>query len=316
MKLFNKHLVFSAFLILLPFFLSAHGIDESDQHTLSHGSLFDYIWVGAKHMLTGYDHLLFLAGVIFYLKGFKDILKFITVFTIGHSITLIFATYLGITANEHLVDAVIALSVIYKGFENLDGFKKIFKVTSPNLLMMVGVFGLIHGFGLSTRLQAFEIGSENVLGKILSFNIGVELGQILALIPIVFIISNWKKYKSYKAFYKIANWFLIIVGVALMAYQIHGYFNPHDHHSHSHDHPHSHIHDHGDGEHSHQHGDGVSDTTNHVHDHGDGEHSHGKENAPHSHSHDHGDGENSDRNDTLPHNHEHDHDDKGHKHDH
>ncbi|MGB1242025.1 MAG: HupE/UreJ family protein, partial [Chitinophagales bacterium] len=145
-----------SFLLLLfcPLSLLAHGVSPSDQEILSNGGLLSYILVGAKHMLTGYDHLLFLTGVIFYLKNFKDIVRFITAFTIGHSITLIGATYLGIKADEHLIDAVIALSVLYKGFENLGGFKQFFNVTSPNLLMMVSIFGLIHGFGLSTRLQS------------------------------------------------------------------------------------------------------------------------------------------------------------------
>jgi hypothetical protein len=218
----------SILLLLVPVFLLAHGINESDQNALSSGGLWDYIWVGAKHMVTGYDHLLFLVGVIFYLNGFRDILKFITVFTIGHSITLISATYMGITANEHLVDAVIAISVIYKGFENLGGFKKVFKISSPNLLLMVFIFGLIHGFGLSTRLQGFEIGTENVLAKIISFNVGVEFGQVAALIPIVFIITKWKSQPSYDGFYKIANWFLIVAGTALFIFQIYGYLHPHE----------------------------------------------------------------------------------------
>jgi hydrogenase/urease accessory protein HupE len=170
-------------------------------------------------MLTGYDHLLFLAGVVFYLNNFKDILKFITVFTIGHCITLIGATYAGITANEHLVDAVIALSVLYKGFENLGGFEK-FRVKSPNLLLMVGLFGLIHGFGLSTRLQSFDMGEEQFLAKILCFNLGVEVGQVLALIPIVFIITLSRKRKQFPAFYKAVNWYLVLAGICLFAYQI------------------------------------------------------------------------------------------------
>jgi len=178
-------------------------------------------------MVTGYDHLLFLAGVIFYLSGFKDIVKFITVFTIGHSITLISATYLGIKADEHLIDAVIALSVLYKGFENLGGFEKVFKVKSPNLLLMVFLFGLIHGFGLSTRLQSFEIGAAQFLPKIISFNVGVELGQIAALIPIVFLITRWQSKKGYPAFYKAANYYLVIAGVGLFIYQMYGYFNGH-----------------------------------------------------------------------------------------
>jgi hypothetical protein len=165
-----------------------------------------------------------LAGVIFYLSGFKDIVRFITVFTIGHSITLISATYLGIKADEHLVDAVIALSVLYKGFENLGGFEKL-KMKSPNLLMMVFLFGLIHGFGLSTRLQSFEMGADLFLAKIVCFNIGVELGQIAALIPIVFLITRWQKLKSYDAFYRSVNTYLVIAGVGLFLYQMYGYFN-------------------------------------------------------------------------------------------
>ena len=121
----KKNLI-TALLLISPFLIMAHGVSSADQETLNNGGLLSYIYVGAKHMVTGYDHLLFLAGVIFYLNGFKDILRFITVFTIGHSITLIGATYLSIKANEHLIDAVIALSVFYKGFENLGGFEKYF----------------------------------------------------------------------------------------------------------------------------------------------------------------------------------------------
>jgi len=217
----------TGFLCFLAYTVAAHGVSPTDQQTLSEGGLLSYIYVGAKHMVTGYDHLLFLAGVIFFLSSFKDIVKFITVFTIGHSITLIGATYLGILANEHLIDAVIALSVLYKGVENLGGFNRFFKSTTSHLLTMVFIFGLIHGFGLSTRLQSFDLGEGNFLLKIISFNVGVELGQILALIPIVFIISRWKKFKSYASFYQIANWFLVLAGIALFIFQMWGYFYGH-----------------------------------------------------------------------------------------
>lgn len=209
--------------LTFPLFLAAHGVSAGDQEILSNGGLFAYLLVGAKHMITGYDHLLFLVGVIFYLSGLRDVIRFVTVFTIGHCITLIGATYLGITADEHLVDAVIALSVLYKGFENLGGFQQWFGVTSPNLLLMVFLFGLIHGFGLATRLQSFDIGDTDFLAKIISFNVGVELGQVAALIPIVFVISRWKKYESYGAFYKAVNIYLIVAGVGLFVYQIGGY---------------------------------------------------------------------------------------------
>lgn len=216
----------SLLLLLVPLVGFAHDVSSADQEILRNGSLWAYIRVGATHMLTGYDHLLFLTGVIFYLNSFKDILKFITVFTIGHCITLIGATYAGITANEHLVDAVIALSVLYKGFENLGGFEKL-KLKSPNLLLMVGLFGLIHGFGLSTRLQSFDMGAEQILAKILCFNLGVEVGQVLALIPIVFIIKFSRKYKQFPAFYKAVNAYLVLAGIGLFAYQLYGYFTGH-----------------------------------------------------------------------------------------
>ncbi|MEM6262864.1 MAG: HupE/UreJ family protein [Bacteroidota bacterium] len=218
--------VFPLLLLFVPLVGFAHGVTNADQELLRSGGLWAYLQVGTTHMLTGYDHLLFLAGVVFYLNSFKDILKFITVFTIGHCITLIGATYAGVTANEHLVDAVIALSVLYKGFENLGGFDTL-KVKSPNLLLMVGIFGLIHGFGLSTRLQSFDMGEEQFLAKILCFNLGVEVGQVLALIPIVFIITLSRKHRQFPAFYKAVNWYLVLAGIGLFAYQLFTYFDGH-----------------------------------------------------------------------------------------
>jgi hypothetical protein len=221
----NPKLLLSLTLILIPAFVFAHDVSSGDQEILNNGGLLSYIWVGAKHMVTGYDHLLFLTGVIFFLNSIKDILKFITVFTIGHSIMLIGATFLEIQVNEHIIDAIIGLSVLYKGFENLKGFEKYFNTKAPNLFLMVLLFGLIHGMGLSTRLQSFDMGTDQVLLKILSFNLGVELGQIAALIPIVLLIRLWKKKSSYQAFYKACNIYLIIAGVLLFLYQMAGYYN-------------------------------------------------------------------------------------------
>ncbi|MEM6644184.1 MAG: HupE/UreJ family protein [Bacteroidota bacterium] len=220
----DKRQDISIFLFLGFSALYAHGVTNADQELLRDGGLLAYIKVGATHMLTGYDHLLFLVGVIFYLKGFKDILKFVTVFTIGHCITLTGATLAGISADAHLVDAVIGLSVLYKGFENLGGFEKL-KIKSPHLLLMVGVFGLIHGFGLSTRLQSFDIGKEQILTKILCFNLGVEVGQVLALIPIVFIITYARGKQRFPAFYQAVNWYLVLAGVGLFIYQLYGFLS-------------------------------------------------------------------------------------------
>ncbi|WP_445381511.1 HupE/UreJ family protein [Robiginitalea sp. IMCC43444] len=224
----NKTVFQRALTLLLclcfPVLLSAHGIESEDQALLDKGGLPAFIWVGAKHMLTGFDHLLFLAGVIFYLAGFRDIIKFITIFTLGHCVTLIGATYLQVKADEHLVDAFIALSVVYKGFENLGGFEKLLNRKGPNLLGMVFLFGLLHGLGLSTRLQSFDIGSELFFQKIISFNLGIELGQVAALIPIVFIISHWRKQPSYTAFYKASNSYLLVAGIFLFGYQLYAFF--------------------------------------------------------------------------------------------
>ena len=138
----------------------SHGVPESTIKAMTDASLIDFIYFGAEHMVTGYDHILFLIGIVFFLSNYFDIFKFITAFTIAHCITLIFATFYGITANVYLIDAVIAFSVIYKGFENLDGFKKYFSISPPNLILMVFIFGLIHGFGLSTRLQEVSVSSD------------------------------------------------------------------------------------------------------------------------------------------------------------
>lgn len=223
----------------------AHGISEADKQAMLSGGYLKYVWLGATHMLTGYDHLLFLFGVVFFLNTFRSIVKFITVFTIGHSITLIFATFLGITANYFLIDAVIAISVCYKGFDNNNGFKNYLGIKAPSLLGMVFAFGLIHGFGLSTRLQQLPLGDDSLhmLIRIVSFNVGVEIGQIIALVFMLFLLSTWRKTASFARFSRVANDGLILAGFMLLLMQLHGYLhtqNPDefgfsaDNHSHEH----------------------------------------------------------------------------------
>jgi hypothetical protein len=201
----------------------AHGISDADKQRILDGGNFEYLKLGATHMLTGYDHLLFLFGVIFFLTAFKDIVKFITAFTIGHCITLVFATLMKIQANYYLIDAVIALTVCYKAFDNLDGFRKYIGVQSPNLLGAVFLFGLIHGFGLSTRLQQLPLGQDGLVVRILSFNVGVEVGQIIALAGMWIFLSQWRKTESFMKFSKAANVLLMSVGVLLILMQLHGY---------------------------------------------------------------------------------------------
>jgi len=223
----KKLFLFSA-LLLLSSVAYAHGISEVDKAAMLNGGNLQYIWLGATHMLSGYDHLLFLFGVIFFLTNTRDIVKFVTVFTIGHSITLIFATFLGIKANYYLIDAVIALSVIYKAFDNNKGFQSYFGMKqSPNMLMMVLIFGLIHGFGLSTRLQQLPLGEDSgeMLLRIISFNVGVELGQIVALIVMLIILTGLRKLEEFNRYSKIANHFLMFLGFLLLLMQLHGYLH-------------------------------------------------------------------------------------------
>ena len=282
----------------------AHGIDESSHEAVLHGGIVDYIWLGAEHMVTGYDHLLFLFGVIFFLYGFRDVVRFITAFTLGHCITLLGATLAGVTANAYLIDAVIALSVIYKGFENLDGFKKFFNVRAPNLLIMVFLFGLIHGFGLSTRLQELTLGNEGLVSRILAFNVGVEFGQIAALTVMLVLFRVWRSTETFQRFGKWANIGLVLAGVGLFVFQMNGYAHEgaphapsaameaahddghpteeaHDGASHGHGHnvepqegtPEHHGHDHG--------GEGEETDSGHGHGHGH-EHGHGHDHSGHN----------------------------------
>lgn len=201
----------------------AHGMSAADQARILNAGYFEYMRLGASHMLSGYDHLLFLLGVIFFLTRFQDVIKFITAFTVGHSITLVFATLFGIKANYYLIDAVIALTVCYKAFENLEGFKKYLQVQSPNLTAVVFIFGLIHGFGLSTRLQQLPLGENGLVLKILSFNVGVEIGQIIALSIMLVLLSGWRKTDSFKKFSKATNVILLFAGGLLLLMQLHSF---------------------------------------------------------------------------------------------
>lgn len=235
------------FLFLLTMTAYGHGISEEAKQMMIDGGYIQYIMLGANHMITGYDHLLFLFGVIFFLTKFKDVLKFVTAFTLGHSITLILATFMGITANYWLIDAVIAITVIYKGFDNNKGFQKYLGMQkAPNLILMIFLFGLIHGFGLSTRLQQLPLGFPGVemFTRIISFNIGVELGQIAALALMIAVLSRFRNTDLFDRFSKVANDALMICGFLLLLMQLHGYLHmshpndygfPEDSHQHTHD---------------------------------------------------------------------------------
>ncbi len=215
----------AALLVLLAADAAAHGMSEADRQAMLQAGYGLFSWLGAKHMLTGYDHLLFLFGVVFFLTSAKDVVWCVTAFTLGHSLTLVFATLLNISANYYLVDAVIALSVCYKGFDNLNGFRRYLAWTPPNILAVVFVFGLIHGFGLSTRLQQLPLGEDTrgLVLRILSFNAGVEAGQLAALLVMVALLAGWRRTKSFARFSVAANSCLVTAGALLFLAQLHGY---------------------------------------------------------------------------------------------
>ena len=240
-------IIFSLLWIALFFVMTesafSHGMSEADKQAMLGGGYLQYMWLGATHMLTGYDHLLFVFGIVFFLTTFMDVVKYITAFTVGHSITLISATLMGITANYWLIDAVIALSVCYIGYENLGGFKKFFE-KAPNLLLMIFLLGFIHGFGLSTRLQQLPLGDDGIVMRILSFNLGIELGQISALCVMVALLFKWRRTKSFLQISSVSNRGLIVAGALLFLMQMHGYLHsvnpdefgfPEDNHSHAHE---------------------------------------------------------------------------------
>ncbi len=204
----------------------AHGVDGATQSFLSSnkGIAFGpFLYIGAKHMITGYDHLLFLVGVIFFLYHPKQILIYVSFFTLGHSLTLLLGVMADINVNAYLIDAIIALSIVYKGFDNLGGFKKFFG-KQPNTQIAVLVFGLFHGFGLATKLQEFEFDKEGLLINLLGFNLGVEIGQFLALGLVLLILGIWRQYNSYLKFSNATNIVLMAAGFLLLSFQLTGYF--------------------------------------------------------------------------------------------
>ncbi|MHC9510487.1 HupE/UreJ family protein [Kangiella sp. M94] len=204
----------------------AHGVDDSTRSFLENNTgvqFIPFLYIGAKHMVTGYDHLLFLAGVIFFLYRSKDVLLYVTMFTIGHSITLLYGVLNDINVNAYLIDAIIGLSVVYKGFDNLGGFKRLFG-RQPNTQLAVLIFGLFHGFGLATKLQEFQLPEDGLLSNLIGFNIGVEIGQFAALGIILLLINAWRKLPSYEKFSVTSNTLLMSAGFMLMGFQLTGYF--------------------------------------------------------------------------------------------
>ena len=212
--------------LILPAIASAHNVSRRDAAFVQSNTgtaIAPFLYLGAKHMVTGYDHLLFLVGVIFFLYKLKDVVQYVSLFTIGHSITLLGGVLGGVHANPYIIDAIIGFSVVYKAFDNIDGFKRLFGF-EPNTKIAVLIFGLFHGFGLATKLQELDLSRNGLVINILSFNFGVELGQILALTAVVILLSYWRTSPSYMRYAFAANTALMTVGFLLVGYQLTGYF--------------------------------------------------------------------------------------------
>jgi hypothetical protein len=202
----------------------AHDVSEADRAAVQgiDGPAFmPFLYLGAKHMVTGYDHVLFLIGVVFYLYRLRDVVIYISMFTIGHSLTLMGGVLLGTGANPYLIDAIIGLSVVYKAVENLGGFRKI--GLSINTKLAVLVFGLFHGMGLATKLQDLALSDNGLLVNLIGFNLGVEVGQVIVLAVVVSVLNVWRKAPSFTAGARYANVALVAAGLALTAYQLAGW---------------------------------------------------------------------------------------------
>lgn len=213
-------------LLALPAIAFGHTIEGSDAsfvEAIDGPAIFPFMYLGAKHMVTGYDHLLFLVGVIFFLYRPKHVVQYVTLFAIGHSITLLLGVLADLQVNAYIIDAIIGLSIVYKAFENMDGFKRVFGF-EPNTKIAVFVFGLFHGLGLATKLQEFDLSDNGLVTNIISFNIGVELGQILALSAVFILLSVWRTSTSYLRHAFVTNTALMTGGFLLAGYQISAYF--------------------------------------------------------------------------------------------
>lgn len=206
--------------------LDAHGVSGKDAvflQGLQGRAIAPLMYLGAKHMVTGYDHLLFLVGVIFFLYRLADVVAYVSLFTLGHSITLLAGVLGGVRVNPYLIDAVIGFSVVYKAFDNLDGFRA-FLGWQPNTRAAVLVFGLFHGLGLATKLQEFELASSGLVANIVSFNVGVELGQALALTLILVVFIAWRARPGFLRHAAFCNAVVMACGFLLTGYQLAGFY--------------------------------------------------------------------------------------------
>jgi hypothetical protein len=204
----------------------AHGVAAGDKGYIQEISgvlLVPFAYLGAKHMVTGYDHLLFLLGVIFFLYRLKDIGVYVSLFAIGHSTTLLLGVLTGVSVSAYLIDAVIGLSVVYKSLDNLGAFQRWFGF-QPDTRVATLVFGLFHGFGLATKIIEYQISPDGLIPNLIAFNVGVEIGQLLALSAILIAMSYWRRTKSFAKHAYTGNVVVMSARFLLMGYQLAGYF--------------------------------------------------------------------------------------------
>jgi hypothetical protein len=222
----RKYALVLVIALALPALALAHNVSKRDATFVqanTGAAIAPFVYLGAKHMVTGYDHLLFLVGVIFFLYRLKDVVRYVSLFTIGHSITLLAGVLGGFHANSYLIDAIIGFSVVYKAFDNMDGFKR-FLGFQPNASIAVLVFGLFHGFGLATKLQEFALAKNGLVANIVSFNVGVEIGQVLALTAVLIGLSLWRTRPGFIQHAFLTNTLLMVGGFMLVGYQLTGFF--------------------------------------------------------------------------------------------
>lgn len=213
-----------AHLLMFSAIAAPHDVVDSDKafvESVNGPAFIPFLYLGAKHMVTGYDHVLYLIGVVFFLYRLRDVVIYVSMFTIGHSLTLMGGVLLGVGANTHVIDAIICLSVVYKGLENIGGLSKL--GISINTKLAIFVFGLFHGMGLATKLTDLSISPNGLLINLIGFNVGVEVGQIMVLLVIVTWLNLWRKSPSFLTNARYANIALIVVGLLLTGFQVAGY---------------------------------------------------------------------------------------------
>ena len=211
-------------MLVIPEPVLAHGIASGDKGYIQESSGIlpaPFIYLGAKHMVTGYDHLLFLFGVVFFLYRLRDVALYVTLFAVGHSITLLFGVLNNTSISGYLVDAIIGFSVVYKALDNLGAFQRWFGM-QPDTRTATLLFGLIHGFGLATKIQDYEISADGLLANLIAFNIGVEIGQLLALSLILIAMGYWRRAGGFYRHAYGANVIMMCLGFLLMGYQLTG----------------------------------------------------------------------------------------------